>query len=153
MSRKDIDEITEVATNTGAKGLAYILYEETGPKSPILKFMNPQELKALEDRLQPKVGDMIFFGADDRKLVNKVLGAVRIALRNKYKLADENILAFCWVTDFPMFDRDAATGKIDFEHNPFSAINATKEELKTKDPLEIYGFQYDLSLNGFEILS
>lgn len=74
MSRKDIDEITELALSLGAKGLAYIIYEETGPKSPILKFLSQEELKALEDKLAPKVGDMIFFGADKREVVNKVLG-------------------------------------------------------------------------------
>lgn len=61
MSRKDIDEVTELATSQGAKGLAYIIYEETGPKSPILKFMSPEELEVLGQRLAPKVGDMIFF--------------------------------------------------------------------------------------------
>lgn len=64
MSRKDIDEITELALSLGAKGLAYIIYEETGPKSPILKFMSPDELRIIEERLSPATGDMIFFGAD-----------------------------------------------------------------------------------------
>ncbi len=73
MSRKDIDEITELAVSQGAKGLAYIIYETEGPKSPILKFMSPEELKILEERLSPQVGDMIFFGADKRSVVNKVL--------------------------------------------------------------------------------
>lgn len=73
MSRKDIDEITELAVSQGAKGLAYIMYEAAGPKSPILKFFSQEELKALEEKLQPQVGDMIFFGADKREVVNKVL--------------------------------------------------------------------------------
>lgn len=153
MSRKDIDEITELAVSQGAKWLAYILYEETGPKSPILKFINNDELRQLEEKLMPKVGDMIFFGADKRDLVNKVLWSVRVALRNKYNLVDPNTLSFAWVTDFPMFEQDEVTGKIDFAHNPFSSINATVEDLRIMDPMSIYGFQYDLTLNGYEILS
>ncbi len=153
MSRKDIDEITELAVSQGAKGLAYIIYETEGPKSPILKFISQDELKNLEERLQPQVGDMIFFGADKKEVVNKVLGNVRIALRNKYNLVDTNTLSFAWITDFPMFSRDEKTGKLDFDHNPFSSINASIEDLRTMDPLDVYGFQYDLSLNGYEILS
>lgn len=153
MSRKDIDEITALAVEQGAKGLAYIIYEETGPKSPILKFMSQEELKVLEEKLSPKVGDMIFFGADKREIVNKVLGAVRVALRNRYNLVDESTLSFAWITDFPMFEKDEKTGKLDFAHNPFSSINATLEDLRNMNPEEVYGFQYDLTLNGYEILS
>ncbi len=153
MSRKDIDEITQIALDNGAKGLAYILYETEGPKSPILKFLTQEELQALETRLKPEVGDMIFFGADKRTTVNKVLGILRNELKHRYNLADQNSLCFTWVTDFPMFEKDEKTGKLDFEHNPFSAINATIEDLRTMNPLDVYGFQYDLSLNGYEILS
>lgn len=138
MSRKDIDEVTELATSQGAKGLAYIIYEETGPKSPILKFLGQEELAALDEKLSPKVGDMIFFGADKRELVNKVLGAVRVALRNKYNLIDENTLSFAWITDFPMFEKDEATGKLDFVHNPFSHFGLSIEDLRNTDPLEVY---------------
>jgi aspartyl-tRNA synthetase len=85
--------------------------------------------------------------------VNKVLGNVRIALRNKYNLVDPTTLSFAWITDFPMFEKDDKTGKLDFAHNPFSSVNATLNDLKTMNPLDIYGFQYDLTLNGYEILS
>lgn len=153
MSRKDIDEITELALSQGAKGLAYIIYETEGPRSPILKFLSQEELQHLEQKLQPQVGDMIFFGADEKNLVNKVLGNVRIALRNKYNLVTANTLSFVWITDFPMFEKNETTGQLDFAHNPFSSINASKEALKTMNPLDIYWFQYDLTLNGYEILS
>lgn len=153
MSRKDIDEITELAISLWAKGLAYIIYETEGPKSPILKFFSQEELKILEEKLRPEVGDMIFFGADEKDRVLKVLWGVRIALRNKYNLVDHNTLSFAWITDFPMFEKDEKTGKLDFAHNPFSSINATKEDLQNMNPLDIYWFQYDLTLNGYEILS
>lgn len=119
MSRSEIDAITGVAQANGAKGLAYIIYEAEGPRSPILKFFSEAEMQALEAKLQPKAGDMIFFGAGEYALVTKVLGAVRLALRDKYNLADKSELAFAWITDFPMFERKD-DGTIDFEHNPFS---------------------------------
>ena len=153
MSRRDIDEITALAVEQGAKGLAYIIYEATGPKSPILKFMSSDELEIINARLEPKVGDMIFFGADKREVVNKVLGAVRNEFKHRYNLVDTNTLSFAWITDFPMFEKDEKTGKLDFAHNPFSSINASLEELRNMKPEEVYGFQYDLTLNGYEILS
>ena len=153
MSRSEIDEITAVAQAEGAKGLAYIIYEAEGPRSPILKFFTGDELKALEAKLAPQVGDMVFFGAGDRKLVNKVLGKVRLAIRDKYALVDQDELCFAWVTDFPMYEQKD-DGSYDFEHNPFSMPHGGAKAFDdVKDPLEIYGMQYDLACNGYEILS
>lgn len=152
MSRSEIDAITKVAQDHGAKGLAYIIYEAEGPRSPILKFFSPVEMQALEEKLVPKAGDMIFFGAGEYALVTKVLGAVRISLRDKYSLADRSELAFAWVTDFPMFERKD-DGTIDFEHNPFSMPHGGAKAFDNPEPTEIYGMQYDLACNGYEILS
>jgi aspartyl-tRNA synthetase len=153
MSRSEIDAITAVAQAEGAKGLAYIIYEETGPRSPILKFFTGGELEALEKKFSPKAGDMIFFGAGDRKLVNKVLGKVRLALRDQYSLANEDELAFAWVTDFPMYERKD-DGSVDFEHNPFSMPHGGVTAFDgDKDPVEIHGMQFDLACNGYEVLS
>lgn len=118
-----------------------------------MKFFSEAELAELESTLSPQVGDMIFFGADSKESVCKVLGAVRIALRDLYDLASSGELAFVWVTDFPMFTMDEASGKLDFEHNPFSIPVGGKEVLDSKDPLTIMSSSYDLSLNGYEILS
>ncbi len=153
MSRKEIDEVTEVARWSGAKWLAYIIYEEEGPRSPILKFFTPEEIKALEERFSPKAGDMIFFGAGSFKWVVKPMNNVRLALRDKFNLADKNALAFCWVTDFPMFEIDKETWKVDFEHNPFSMPHGWVKAFENPDVEEIYGMQYDMSCNGYEILS
>ncbi|MDD5197417.1 MAG: aspartate--tRNA ligase [Candidatus Gracilibacteria bacterium] len=152
MSRSEIDAITGVAQDNGAKGLAYIIYEAEGPRSPILKFFSEAEMKALEEKLAPKAGDMIFFGAGEYALVTKVLGAVRLALRDKYNLADQNELAFAWITDFPIFERKD-DGTIDFEHNPFSMPHGGAAAFDNPEPTEIYGMQYDLACNGYEILS
>lgn len=156
MTRSEIDALTLVAQNEGAKGLAYIIYEADGPKSPILKFFTGNELEMLEKKLSPKAGDMIFFGAGERKLVNKVLGKVRLAVRDKFALASQDELAFCWITDFPMYEMKD-DGSYDFEHNPFSMPHGGAKAFESADgglnPLEIYGAQYDLACNGYEILS
>jgi aspartyl-tRNA synthetase len=153
LSRSEIDSLTEVAKSFGAGGLAYIIYEADGPKSPILKFFTGDELATLETKLAPKVGDMIFFGAGDYKTVCKVLGQVRLACRDRFELVNKDDIAFCWVTDFPMYEQKD-DGKYDFEHNPFSMPHGGLSAFDgNPDPLTIYGCQYDLACNGYEILS
>ncbi len=153
LSRSEIDSLTEVAKSHGAGGLAYIIYEADGPKSPILKFFTGDELATLEAKLAPKVGDMIFFGAGEYKVVCKVLGQVRLACRDRFALVSKDDIAFCWVTDFPMYEQKE-DGKYDFEHNPFSMPHGGITAFDgSPDPLSIYGCQYDLACNGYEILS
>jgi len=153
LSRSEIDDLTEVAKANGAGGLAYIIYEADGPKSPILKFMNPTELEALWTQLEPKEGDMIFFGAGDKKTVCKVLWQVRLACRDRFWLVNSWEIGFCWVTDFPMYEQKD-DGSYDFEHNPFSMPHGWVHAFdNTPDPLTIYGCQYDMACNGYEILS
>ena len=156
MTRKEIDDLTKIAQKAGAKGLAYIIYDEDGPRSPILKFFSEEEKKAIEERLQPKTGDMIFFSADKFEKAVKVLDVVRQTLRDWYNLADKDELAFVWIYDFPMFEKDETTGKIDFSHNPFSAPQGGYEAIANKEGdelLDVKAYQYDLVLNGYEILS
>ncbi len=156
ISRKQIDELTKTAQNAWAKGLAYIIYddkEETGKRSPILKFMWEAEISEMEARLQPKNGDVIFFSANDFEKAVKVLNVVRLELRDKFNLADKNLLSFCFITDFPMFEENEITGKIDFGHNPFSMPKGWVEAFNNEDLLSIKSVQYDLACNGFEILS
>nr|MDD3720438.1 aspartate--tRNA ligase [Candidatus Gracilibacteria bacterium] len=154
MSRKDIDDLTQVAIKAGAKGLAYIIYDAVeGPKSPILKFFSEAEIKEMEARLTPKTGDIIFFSANEFKRAVSVLSVVRLALRDKFNLADKNKLAFSWIVDFPMFEQDDVTGKLDFSHNPFSMPHGGVEAFERQDLLNIKAVQYDLACNGFEILS
>lgn len=156
MSRKDIDDLTEVAKKEWARGLAYIIYdenEEGGKKSPILKFMSELEIAELENRLQPKNGDIIFFSADEFKRAVGILNKIRLALRDKFSLADPKKLALCWIIDFPMFEQDEASGKIDFAHNPFSMPIWGLEAFEKWDLLSMKANQYDLACNGYEILS
>lgn len=156
ISRKQIDDLTAIAQKAWAKWLAYIIYddkEETGKRSPILKFMWETEILEMEARLQPKNGDVIFFSANEFEIAVKILNVVRLALRDKFDLADKSKLAFCWVTDFPMFEENEITGKIDFGHNPFSMPKWWVEAFQNEDLLSIKSVQYDLACNGFEILS
>lgn len=153
LSRSEIDSLTEVAKSLGAGGLAYIIYEEDGPKSPILKFFTGNELESLTQKLAPKIGDMIFFGAGEYKTTCKVLGGVRLACRDRFNLVSQDEIAFCWVTDFPMYEQKD-DGSYDFEHNPFSMPHGGVSAFDgNPDPLAIYGAQYDLACNGYEILS
>lgn len=154
MSRKDIDDLTKIAQKAGAKGLAYIIYDkDEGARSPILKFFSPAEISEMEARLAPKVGDIIFFSADNFEKAVSILNIVRLALRDKFSLADANMLAFSWIIDFPMFEQDEASGKVDFAHNPFSMPKGGAEAYETQDYFSIKANQYDLSCNGYEILS
>ncbi len=153
MSRGQIDELTEIAKKEGAGGLAYITYSDEGPKSPIAKFMSETEMAAIQSTMGAKTGDIVFFGADDRAIVNKVLGKLRDVLGDKFNLKDPNVVAWAWITDFPLYEYDAKEKKIDFMHNPFSMPKGGLEALETQDPLEILADQYDIIANGLELSS
>jgi len=154
-SRKEIDELTEIAKGKGAKGLAYIVLKEEGEmQSPIVKFLGEELAKKIVETVDAKVGDIIFFGADEWRTVCDALGAVRNECGSRLGLKDKTKGAFCWIVDFPMFsESEIEKGRIDFEHNPFSMPQGGLEALKTEKPLDIFGFQYDAVFNGFESLS
>jgi aspartyl-tRNA synthetase len=152
-SRKDIDELTEIAKNKGAKGLAYIIYEKE-IKSPILKFLSDLEIKAITEKTEAKEGDLVFFGADNWKTASEALGSVREECGARLGLKDSSKAAWLWICDYPMYDySEMEEGKIDFSHNPFSMPQGGLQALQEKDPLEILAYQYDLVCNGFEISS
>ncbi len=153
-TRKQIDEFTELARKNGAGGLAYILYEHGDVRSPIAKFLKPDELSAVKDLTGAEDGDAVFFGADERDKVNKVLGAVRIAFADALGLKDDNKVAICWIVDFPFYEWDDKNNKLDFGHNPFSMPKGGLKALEeTENKLEIVADQYDLVMNGYEIVS
>jgi aspartyl-tRNA synthetase len=152
LTRSQIDELTSFAQGQGAKGLAYIVVEKE-LKSPILKFLSQEEIDSIIKTTDAKQGDIIFFGADERSKVNKVLGAVRIELALRFKLQDPNVVAWAWITDFPMYEYNEQEKKIDFSHNPFSMPQGGLDALNQKDPLDIIGLQYDIVANGLELSS
>lgn len=153
-TRKQIDEFTELARKQGAGGLAYILYENGTVRSPIAKFMKEAELTAVQNLTQAQDGDAVFFGADEREKVNKILGAMRIAFADTLGLKDDRQVALCWIVDFPFYEWDDKNHKLDFGHNPFSMSKGGLKALtETEDKLQIVADQYDMVMNGYEICS
>ena len=154
LSRSQIDSFTEIAKSEGAGGLAYLTFKDGEVQSPIAKFMNEAEITEVKKRSQAKDGDAVFFGADMRGSVNKVLGRLRNEFAVHLKLKDPNVVALCWIVDFPFYELDEKTGKMDFGHNPFSMPKGGLQALEnTEDKLQIVADQYDMVMNGYEICS
>lgn len=153
-TRKQIDEFTELARKNGAGGLAYILYENGDVRSPIAKYLKPEELQSIKKLTGAEDGDAVFFGADERDKVNKVLGEMRIAFADALGLKDDNIIALCWIVDFPFYEWDDGANKLDFGHNPFSLPKGGLKAIReTENKLDIVADQYDMVMNGYEICS
>lgn len=152
-SRSQIDQLTAIAKEEGAKGLAYIVLEGKEVKSPITKFLGEELTQKIIKEVGAQSGDIIFFAADKADTANKTLGKVRSELGSILNLKDPNIMAWCWVYDFPMYSWNKWLDKLDFEHNPFSMPYGGIETLETKNPYEIIAQQYDLVGNGLELSS
>ena len=157
LSRKQIDSFTEIAKSEGAGGLAYIIFEEGEVRSPIAKFLSEKELAGIAEKTGAQSGDTVFFGADKREVVNKVLGRLRNEFASHFNLKDENKVALAWITDFPFYEYDEKSQKVDFGHNPFSMPKGGVETLRNAktdaEKLAIVADQYDMVMNGYEICS
>lgn len=153
LSRSQIDSFTEIAKSEGAGGLAYLIFENGEVKSPIAKFLSSDELAAIKTQLGAADGDAIFFGADSRAVVNKVLGRLRSEFATHFNLKDPNKVALAWIVDFPFYEWDDKAKKIDFGHNPFSMPKGGVDALRSEDKLGIVADQYDMVMNGYEICS
>lgn len=151
-SKTQIDKLETLAKEKGAKGLAYTKVTETGLDTGVARFFDPKLQQEIIKSASADVGDLILFVADKLSTTNKVLGSVRLMLGDLLNLRDPNILYFNWITGFPFYEINDE-GKLDFGHNPFSMPNGGMEALKNKDPLDIESYQYDLTLNGFELAS
>ena len=157
LSRKQIDGFTEIAKSEGAGGLAYIIFENGEARSPIAKFLSEKELAGIAEKTGAQSGDTVFFGADKREVVNKVLGRLRNEFASHFNLKDENTVALAWITDFPFYEYDEKSQKVDFGHNPFSMPKGGVETLRNAktdaEKLAIVADQYDMVMNGYEICS
>jgi len=153
LSRSQIDKFTEIAKSEGAGGLAYITYKDGEAQSPIAKFLKPEELEAIKQKLGAQDGDAVFFGADARGKVNKVLGRLRNEFAAHFNLKDPSVVALCWIVDFPFYEKDEKTGQLDFGHNPFSMPKGGLQALEAEDKTTIVADQYDMVMNGYEICS
>ncbi|MFF1480361.1 aspartate--tRNA ligase [Streptomyces sp. NPDC058301] len=153
-SRKFFDGLGEYAVEHGAKGLAWIRVGEDGTfAGPIAKFLTEENVKVLTERLGLAAGHAVFFGAGEYDEVSKIMGAVRVEAAKRAGHFEEGVFRFCWIVDFPMYEKDEETGKIDFSHNPFSMPQGGLEALETQDPLDVLGWQYDIVCNGIELSS
>ncbi|MEV4335109.1 aspartate--tRNA ligase [Streptomyces sp. NPDC049597] len=152
--RKFFDGLGEFAVEHGAKGLAWVRVGENGALTgPIAKFLTEEDVKVLTERLSLAPGHAVFFGAGEFDEVSKIMGAVRVEAAKRAGHFEENVFRFCWIVDFPMYEKDEETGRIDFSHNPFSMPQGGLEALQTQDPLDILGWQYDIVCNGVELSS
>ena len=152
--RSFFDKMIEFAQGNGAKGLAYIIFDEMGEgKGPIAKFLSAEKLAELKQTAGLQNGDAVFFSCGKKSEAAKIAGQVRIKLGCDLNLIDESIYKFCWIVDFPMYEMDEENGKIEFSHNPFSMPQGGLEALNSQDPLNIKAFQYDIVCNGVELSS
>ena len=157
LSRSEIDKFTDTAKLNGAGGLAYINFVDGEVKSPIAKFLSESEVSSIKEKLEIEDGDAVFFGADSKKIANRVLGVLRSEFADHFKLKDPNEVAWCWVVDFPFYEWDEKRNKLDFGHNPFSmpkgGLKALEDAKTDEQRLEIVADQYDLVVNGYEASS
>ncbi|WP_406862114.1 aspartate--tRNA ligase [Streptomyces sp. HUAS MG47] len=152
--RKFFDGLGEYAISLGAKGLAWVrVGEENALTGPIAKFLTEENVKVLTERLGLKPGHAVFFGAGEFDEVSKIMGPVRVEAAKRAGQFEEGVFRFAWIVDFPMYERDEETGKIDFSHNPFSMPQGGLEALENQDPLDVLGWQYDIVCNGIELSS
>jgi len=147
------DKLNDWARDNGQKGLGYIIFENNEFKGPIAKNLKEENLNSIKDLSNLENGDSIFFISDDENNANKFAAIARNQLCNELNLLEKNTFKFCWIVDFPMFELDPQSKKIDFSHNPFSMPQGGMESLNNKDPLDILAWQFDIVCNGVELSS
>jgi len=156
--RSFFDKMIEFAISEGAGGLGYIQFSETGEaKGPVAKFLTKEQLEALKATANINNGDAVFFASDKKDKAAKLAGKVRIKLADELDLLEKDCFKFCWITDFPFYELNEETGKIDFSHNPFSmpqgGLEALESAKTTEELIELTAYQYDIVCNGIELSS
>jgi aspartyl-tRNA synthetase len=151
--RSFFDGLNDWAKAEGQGGLGYIAWDADGAKGPIAKNLEADRVAAIAAACGLGAGDAVFFVANKEADAAKFSGAVRNRVGRDLGLLEENAYRFCWVTDFPMYERNEDTGQIEFSHNPFSMPQGGLEALNSMDPLDIKAFQYDIVCNGIELSS
>ena len=154
--RSFFDSIDKWAKGEGASGLAYFTFEKNNnisAKGPVGKLFSEDSLKEIMKKTSAKIGDSIFLACGKINEVEKILGAARDKLGQELKLVNSDEFAFCWIVDYPMFEKDEVTKKIKFSHNPFSMPQGDLKNIDFTKPLNIKAFQYDIVCNGIELSS
>jgi len=158
-SKSQMKNFEKFVKQHGAAGLGYFQMQEDGLKGPLNKFFSEEDLAEIIKVTDLQVGDAVFFWAGEKEVVQGYMGKFRIYLAElidkiqEGKFIDKNVLAFCWINDFPMFELNEITGKVDFGHNPFSMPKGWIKAFEKENLLEVESVQYDLACNGFEVLS
>jgi aspartyl-tRNA synthetase len=152
-SRRELDELTDIAKAGGAKGLVSLAVASEGLKGSAAKLIGPEEAEALISSTSSKAGDLILLVADRASTANSVLGSLRLLFRDRLRLADENTMAFAWIVDFPMFAWDETAQKWDAEHHPFTMPKLEDLPKFDTDPGAILSDAYDMVCNGYELAS
>ena len=156
-SRKFCDRMNKFAQQEGLPGMGYIFWRDQGEgieaAGPLAKNIGPERTEAIRQQLGLNVGDAAFFLGGKPSAFEGVAGRARNLVGEELGLTKTNSFEFCWIVDFPMYEKDEETGVIDFSHNPFSMPQGGLEDLETKEPTEIMGYQYDLACNGYELIS
>ena len=151
--RSFFDKLNQWARTEGAGGLGYIIFEDGDGKGPIAKFLDASRQRLLCDIAGLRDGDAVFFVCDDPKPATRFAGIVRTKIGEELGLVAGDQFAFCWIIDYPMYERDEGSGTIEFSHNPFSMPQGGLDALETQDPLTIKAYQYDIVCNGIELSS
>jgi aspartyl-tRNA synthetase len=151
--RSFFDKLNDWARGEGAPGLGYIVFADGAAKGPIAKFLDEERLGRLKTLAGLGDGDAVFFVCDQKAAAAKLAGAARTRIAQELGLIAANEFRFCWIVDFPMYERNEETKQIDFSHNPFSMPQGGLEALTTQDPLTIKAYQYDIVCNGVELSS
>jgi len=154
--RSFFDNIDKWAKEQGASGLAYFTFEkedQLSAKGPIGKFFSPEALEEIMKKTNSEVGDSIFMACGKQNDLEKITSLARDKIAKDLDLIDDNIFAFCWIVDYPMFEKDEVTNKIEFSHNPFSMPQGNLTEEDFEKPLDILAYQYDIVCNGIELSS
>jgi len=154
--RSFFDSIDKWAKDEGSSGLAYFTLEKNdkiSAKGPVGKFFSEESLKEIIKETKAEIGDAIFLSCGKQNEVEKILSQAREKIANQLNLIDENCFAFCWVVDYPVFEKDEITKKIKFSHNPFSMPQGDIKNLDFSNPLNLKAYQYDIVCNGIELSS
>ena len=151
--RSFFDKLNQWARDQGAPGLGYVVLADGGARGPIAKFLDETRLAALRAASGAVDGDAIFFVCDAPDAAARLAGRARGRIGEDLDVIEQNAFRFCWVTDFPMYERNEESGTIEFSHNPFSMPQGGLEALETRDPLTIKAYQYDIVCNGVELSS
>ncbi len=152
--RSFFDNIDRWAKDEGASGLAYFTIENgISAKGPVGKFFSKESLKEIMKKTGAKVGDSIFMACSKKKDLERITSLARDKIAKDLNLIDGNVFAFCWVVDYPMFEKNDQTNKIEFSHNPFSMPQGDIKKLNFEKPLDMLAYQYDIVCNGIELSS